>query len=73
MEKQLGPEAKASLEVVDGKVVVSIKYDGAQASALASVSLSIEEYAKMLKEAIPGQIDDMVIDLLVAALKSIKI
>jgi len=70
-EIQLGPEAKADLKIEGGKVIVSIQYDGAQASALAQVSMDVEQYAALLKKAIPGQIDDAVIDVLVAAMKVI--
>ncbi len=71
MEKEmvLGPEAKAVLKIENGFVILSVTYNGAQASGQATVSLSIDEYAKMLKEAIPGQIDDTVITLLVGAMK----
>ena len=71
MEKviDLGPEAKAVLRIVDGKVLLGVQYVGKQASAEANASLDIDQFAKMLKDAIPGKIDDTVIDLLVAAMK----
>ncbi len=72
MEKdvQLGPEARAALKLADGKVVLSIDYAGKQAGASASVSLDIDQFAGLLKDAIPGKIDDTIIDLLVAAMKA---
>ncbi len=73
MEKdiQLGPEAKAVMAIADGKVSISIVYSGKQASANASISMDVEQYAALLKAAIPGTIDDTIIDLLVAAMKVI--
>lgn len=65
----LGPEAKAMLAIAGGKVIMGVKYAGAQASANVGVELDIEAFAKLLKDAIPGKIDDSVIDLLVAAMK----
>lgn len=71
MEKdvQLGPEAKAVLKIEGGKVIIAVQYDGAQASALAQVSMDVEQYAALLKAAISGPIDDAIIDVLVAAMK----
>lgn len=71
MEKDidLGPEAKAKIAIVDGKVQLSVSYEGKQASAGASAALDIDAFAKLLKDAIPGKIDDTVIDLLVTAMK----
>jgi hypothetical protein len=73
MEKDLalGPEAKAALKIADGKVSIGVDYVGKQASASAVVSLDVEQFAQLLKDAIPGKIDDTVIDLLVAAMKAI--
>lgn len=71
MEKsvQLGPEAKASLKFDGGKAILGIEYAGVQASALAQVSLDVEQFGKLLKDAIPGQVDDAIIDVLIAAMK----
>ncbi len=44
-------------------------YDGAQADAGFFIDLSTEEYIEMLKAAIPGKIDDMIIDALKGSLK----
>lgn len=71
MEKDLvlGPEAKAVLKIEGGKVLLSIQYDGVQASASAGISLDVDQFATLLKDAIPGKVDDAVIDVLVAAMK----
>ena len=65
----LGPEAQASVKIEDNKVKIGITYVGSQASATAGVELDIDQFAKLLKDAIPGKIDDTVIDLLVTAMK----
>ena len=62
-------EGKLELEIKDGKVLFIVGYDGKQADAELKISLGVEEYAEMLKKAIPGKIDDTVIDLLVASMK----
>ena len=61
-------EGELSLKIEDGKVKVIVSYDGKQADAKLEVSLGVDEYLDMLKEAIPGEIDDKVIDLLKMAL-----
>lgn len=73
MEKdvQLGPETKASIVVNGSNVVLGINYQGAQAGAQISVSLDIEQFGALLKNAIPGTIDDVIIDTLISALKVI--
>lgn len=62
-------EANLKLEIKEGNVGLTLSYDGKQADAEFKVKLTIEEYAEMLKDAIPGEIDDTVIDLIVAAMK----
>lgn len=66
---QLGPEAQAEMKIADGKVVLSLNYVGKQATGSASLSLDVEQFAQMLKDAIPGTIDDAIIDVLIAAMK----
>lgn len=65
----LGPEAQASVKIEDNKLKIGVVYVGTQASANAGVELDIDQFAKLLKDAIPGKIDDSVIDVLVAAMK----
>lgn len=71
MEKDiaLGPEAQAVLKIEGGKISIGINYAGKQVSGSAGVSLDVEQFAQLLKDAIPGSIDDTVIDVLVAAMK----
>lgn len=73
MEKSvdLGPEAKAGMKIAEGKVILSLNYEGKQAGAQVSVSLDSKQYAAMLKAAIPGGIDDVIIDALVAIIEAV--
>lgn len=61
-------EAKLSMKVEDLKVKVALEYDGKQADAKLEISLSVDEYLEMLKGAIDGEVDDMIIDGLKALL-----
>lgn len=63
-------EASLSVKIEDGKVKMEIKYDGKQADAAFSVTLEVDQYLDMLKNAIPGTIDDTVIDLIKVAMKA---
>lgn len=62
-------EGNLELKVEEGKVKLSVNYDGKHADAKLEVSLEVDQYLDMLKEAIPGDIDDTVIDLLKVAMK----
>lgn len=62
-------EGALSLKIEEGKVKVVLSYDGKQADAKLEVTLGADEYLDMLKEAIPGSIDDAVIEMLKVAMK----
>jgi hypothetical protein len=55
-------EAELTLKIEDGSVKIALTYDGKQADAKLEVSLSVDEYLEMLKGAIKGDVDDMIID-----------
>jgi hypothetical protein len=63
-------EAALSVKIEDGKVKLLLSYDGKQADAALSVDLDVDQYLDMLKVAIPGSIDDSIIDLLKVAMKA---
>ena len=71
MEKEieLGKELDLALKVEDGKVKIVLSADTKGLGAEVSVSLSAEYFGQKLADAIPGQVDDAVIALIVAALK----
>lgn len=62
-------EGNLVLKVENGKVILSIAYDGKQADAKLEVALGVDQYLDMLKEAIPGELDDAVIELLKGAMR----
>jgi hypothetical protein len=64
----LGPEAHVDLKLVDGNVVVELKYKGVDGFASVQAGLSPKMFLDKLKVMIPGQIDDMIIEALKAAM-----
>ncbi len=71
MEKdiQMGPEDTLKMSIVLGVVRVENVYAGTQMKAGAYVELTVDAYLELLKAAIPGTIDDVIIDALEAAMK----
>lgn len=65
----VGPEANLVLKLEDGKVKVMLKYAGADVEADLGVALKPDAFVAKLKEMIPGKVDDMVFDLILAQLK----
>jgi len=73
MEKEvvLSKESKVEVKLAAGKLYLVAKYDGADTDAEVSVGIEVDLLLNKLKEKIPGQIDDAVIEVLKAALKVI--
>jgi len=73
MEKdiQIGAEDVLKMSISNGIVRIENVYAGKQAKAGAYVELTVEAYLEMLKKAIPGNVDDVVIDGLESAMKFI--
>jgi len=71
MEKEIniGQEASFSVKVEDGLVKLEIKHDGSDAVSGAFIHLKPEALVKKITDAIPGQVDDQLGLLLLAALK----
>ena len=63
-------EGQLKLEIKEGKVISSLVFDGKQMDVKLSIELDIEAYGELLKNAIPGAIDDAVIALIVSAMKA---
>lgn len=68
--KEIGTEANVSIKLDEGKVKIILGYDGKGADAGMYVDLEVDYFLNLLKEAIPGQIDDLVIDMLASAMKA---
>ncbi len=75
MEKELGPEGKIKIEVLAGKIKISVAYDGVQADAGAFIATDSDLLVDALMEVIPGDspFEKMMGDLLKSALKSITV
>lgn len=65
----LGDKGKLKLEFKEGALVLSVDYDGKMFDAGMSVKVDAESVLQALKLAVPGKIDDLVIDEIIAFLK----
>ena len=65
---EIGPEAKYDVKIVDGKIVMAVKYDGAEADAELLVKIEAGMFVDKLAAAIPGQIDNAILAVLKGAL-----
>jgi len=68
--KELSSEANLMLELNDGNVILKVVYDGKGVDGEVSVKVSGDYFIDKLKEAIPGDVDDAVLEIIKAALKS---
>lgn len=66
----LGPEAKYDLSFSGGALQASVSYKGSAAGVNVQLSIPVTDLLEALKAKIPGQVDDAVIDVIEAALKS---
>ena len=62
-------EASLDLDFKEGKLRLSVSYDGKGADAGLFVDLDPDYFLDKLKDVIPGQIDDAIIEMLKGALK----
>lgn len=62
-------EADFNIEFKNGKLRFSGSYDGKGVDAGAFFDVSPEYFAEKLKKAIPGKVDDYIIDGLISMLK----
>jgi hypothetical protein len=65
MDKELDFDFK----LVDGKVVISVKYDGKGLESELVNKISAEYFLDKIKAMIPGEVDDKAIEFLKIALK----
>ena len=66
---ELGKEVKMDFKFEGDKVILSAMYDGKGVDSTISIMLEAEYFLDKIAEAIPGQVDDMVIAALKGALK----
>lgn len=69
VDKELSGETDLDLVVTDGKIQFSLKYDGKGADGAVSLSLDGDYFLDKLAEAIPGEIDDMILSAIKGALR----
>lgn len=63
-------DVKADVKFEAGKVKITVTYSGSGAGAGLTVELDSAYFLDKLKDTIPGQIDDSVIELIKMALKA---
>lgn len=68
----IGPEAHYDVVFADAKLKAELKYAGAMGGAGLYVEVGVEQVVEAIKKAIPGQIDDAVLDVLKVALLAAK-
>ena len=66
--KEISKEVDLKFSIENGKVGITTGYEGKGGGAELKVFVSAEYFLDKLAEAIPGQIDDLVIDALKSAL-----
>lgn len=71
VDKELGPEAGAKVEISGGKIILSVDLASAGLGGGLKLSLDSDYFLDALAAKIPGSIDDAIIAVLKSALKSI--
>lgn len=64
----IGPEAKYDVVFTEGKLRAELKYAGVMGGAGLYVEVGADQVVEAIKAAIPGKVDDAVLDVLKAAL-----
>ncbi len=67
----IGPEAQYDVAFVGGKLQAKLKYDGAMGGGSVEMHIGVEQVIAAIKVAIPGQIDDLILDGLAGMLKMV--
>lgn len=70
LDKELGSEGKLDLDLKEGNIELSVSYDGKGLDGAVSVKVDTDYFMDLLKEKIPGDIDNAIIDIIKAALKA---
>ena len=69
LDQALGQEGKMEIKFEDGKALVTVSYEGKGGGASMTAFANAEYFLDKLAEASPGQVDDMIILALKAAIK----
>ena len=70
VDKDLGDKGELKLDLVNGDLKFTVSYAVTGVTGGVSITVSADELLDKLKAVIPGEIDDAVIDIVKAALKS---
>lgn len=75
MEKEIGSETKLTAEMLNGKIKLSVVYDGAQVDGSATIMTDADLLVDALAKLIPGDsaIEQGVAALFKAALKAVVV
>lgn len=68
VDKQLGPEDKVKISLEGGKLVISNSYQGKQVGVDTAIKVDAKAFLDELKVAIPGNWDDLVINVVESAI-----
>lgn len=68
---QIGPEAKYAVKFEGGKLRAELVYDGKLIDAGMNVGVGIDEVIEAIKVAIPGKIEEPILEILKMALKAV--
>lgn len=71
LNKQISPEAKALVEIKEGKLQLSAVLDTGGVDANVAVSVEVDYFIDELAKKIPGQIDDAIFAVLKSSLKAL--
>ncbi len=71
IEGQIGPEAQYSLKFEGGMLKGLVAYKGAQMDGAFSLNYSVDSLIDAIEVAIPGKLDDAILEMLKAALKGV--
>jgi hypothetical protein len=64
IEGAINAQTGYDMKLVNGTLLISIKYDGSGADVTVSVAISPEYFLDKLADAIPGKIDDFIFEYL---------
>lgn len=71
LNKKISPEAKALVEISEGKLKLSAVLDTGGVDANVAVAVEVDYFIDELAKKIPGQIDDAIFAVLKTALKDL--
>jgi hypothetical protein len=71
IDQPVGKEGLLKLKVENGKLVFEVVHNHASGNVLIHVEQDPKYFAQLLKQAIPGSIDDFFIDQFVAAVEAL--